>query len=119
MNAVKYLPEKYNEIMNLFFNNEIRVYLPIQELNILLEPIRRRDEPSLEEERDEIRLEDLLGFEDEEESEMESDEEEEPIENEDQKEETDLKQRSDSDEDLTSSDNDSNSSIENLNSIDF
>ncbi len=42
MNAAHYLPDKYNEIMNLMSNRELRVYLPIQELNILLEPVEQQ-----------------------------------------------------------------------------
>lgn len=42
--AVEYLPEKYNEIMTLLYDKEIRVYLPIQELNLLLEPLKHRSE---------------------------------------------------------------------------
>ena len=33
------MPEKYNEILNLMEGREIRACLPIQELNILLEPL--------------------------------------------------------------------------------
>ena len=48
--AVRHLPDKYNELMGLLANKEIRVYLPIQELNILLEPIKNRNEIDLNEE---------------------------------------------------------------------
>ena len=48
--AVRCLPDKYNELMGLLANKEIRVYLPIQELNILLEPIKNRNEIDLNEE---------------------------------------------------------------------
>jgi hypothetical protein len=44
MNGVKCIPEKYIEIMSLLSNREIRVYFPIQELNMLLEPIKRPGE---------------------------------------------------------------------------
>ena len=37
--AIKYLPEKFNEIIRILFNKEMRIYLPIEELNLLLEPI--------------------------------------------------------------------------------
>lgn len=53
MNSIKCLPEKYNEIMDLMANRELRVCLPIQELNILLEPIETRqinDEEEMESE---------------------------------------------------------------------
>lgn len=40
LEAVNCVPEKYNEIMNVMYSREFRVYLPIQELNILLEPIK-------------------------------------------------------------------------------
>jgi len=46
------LPEKYNDIMKILYNKEIRVYLPIQELNLLLEPIRKPGEEVIE--QDEI-----------------------------------------------------------------
>lgn len=55
--AVEYLPEKYNEIMTLLYNKEIRVYLPIQELNILLEPMKSRDEIGDDDNRDEKQME--------------------------------------------------------------
>jgi len=51
--AVENLPDKYNEIMQLLYDKEMRVYLPIQELNILLEPIKRLDELEEEEEEEE------------------------------------------------------------------
>lgn len=38
--AVKYQPEQYNDIMSILYGKELRVYLPIQELNVLLEPIK-------------------------------------------------------------------------------
>lgn len=38
--GTKYLPDQYNEIMNLLYSREMRTYLPIQELNILLEPVQ-------------------------------------------------------------------------------
>lgn len=50
--AVEFLPDKYNEIMRLLYTKEIRTYLPIQELNILLEPIKNRNELMDEEEED-------------------------------------------------------------------
>jgi len=52
--AVENLPEKYNEIMQLLYDKEMRVYLPIQELNILLEPIRRQGEGGEEETDEEV-----------------------------------------------------------------
>jgi len=51
--AVEFLPEKYNEIMKLLYTKEIRTYLPIQELNILLEPIKNRNEIFNEKEEEE------------------------------------------------------------------
>lgn len=50
--AVEFLPDKYNETMRLLYTKEIRTYLPIQELNILLEPIKDRNELMDEEEED-------------------------------------------------------------------
>lgn len=44
LNAVNYLPDKYNEIISIVDKKELRVYLPIQELNIILEPIKRPEE---------------------------------------------------------------------------
>ena len=38
--ATKYVPDQYNEIMNVLYTREMRTYLPIQELNVLLEPIQ-------------------------------------------------------------------------------
>ena len=46
MKTIKFFPEKYNEIMRLMFVKEIRLYLPIQELNVLLEPLRGPNEES-------------------------------------------------------------------------
>ena len=42
--------------MTLLYDKEIRVYLPIQELNLLLEPIKHKSEhnESTEEEDDEV-----------------------------------------------------------------
>lgn len=53
--AVEFLPDKYNEIMRLLYTKEIRTYLPIQELNILLEPIKDRNELMDEEEEDDYK----------------------------------------------------------------
>ncbi len=44
LSVVKYLPEKYIEVMNLLSNREIRINLPVQELNILLEPLIRAED---------------------------------------------------------------------------
>jgi DNA-directed RNA polymerase delta subunit len=38
---VETLPDKYNDIMNLMGNRELRACFPIQELNILLEPVQK------------------------------------------------------------------------------
>ena len=121
MNAAKYLPEKYNEIMNLFYTNEIRVYLPIQELNILLEPLKSQGELTASEENEEndyIRIKDMM------ESNEESDEssvEDEDLDQEEHLQEDTLNKENDNpiDNQLFDMENDSNSSVENLNSIDF
>ena len=47
LNAAFYLPEQYNDIMNILYEKEIRLYLPIQELNVILEPIRGPEEMNL------------------------------------------------------------------------
>ena len=47
------MPEKYNEIMKTLYNKEIRVYLPIQELNLLLEPLHKPGEELVEEKEEE------------------------------------------------------------------
>jgi hypothetical protein len=52
MNGVKCIPDKYIEIMNLLSNREIRVCFPIQELNMLLEPIKKSGESDIEDEDD-------------------------------------------------------------------
>jgi hypothetical protein len=44
IDGIKCLPDNYLEIMNVMSNREIRVYFPIQELNLLLEPIKRPGE---------------------------------------------------------------------------
>ena len=48
LNSIEFLPEKYNEIIKLMEKKELRFLFPIQELNILLEPIDKISE-SLEE----------------------------------------------------------------------
>ena len=53
MNAISYLPNKLIEIIQLLYNKELRIYLPIEELNILLEPIKTRGELEKEEELNE------------------------------------------------------------------
>lgn len=52
MNAIQHLPQKYNEIIRILFNKEMRIYLPIEELNLLLEPIPRMDEGEEDESND-------------------------------------------------------------------
>ena len=47
------MPEKYNEILKTLYNKEIRVYLPIQELNLLLEPLHKPGEELVEEKEEE------------------------------------------------------------------
>ncbi len=44
LEIVDSLPDKYNDLMNLVGNRELRACLPIQELNILLEPIQKASE---------------------------------------------------------------------------
>jgi hypothetical protein len=63
MKTIQYLPEKYNEIMRLMFVKEIRFYLPIQELNVLLEPLRDPNEEneSDDDESDAITREEIFG----------------------------------------------------------
>jgi len=48
-NAIQCLPQKYNEIIRMLFNKEMRTYLPIEELNLLLEPIPSYDEEDVAE----------------------------------------------------------------------
>ncbi len=44
LNIVESLPDKYNDLMSLLGNRELRACLPIQELNILLEPMQKASE---------------------------------------------------------------------------
>lgn len=64
MKTIRFLPEKYNEIMRLMFVKEIRFYLPIQELNVLLEPLRGPNEEieSDDDESDAITREEIFGM---------------------------------------------------------
>lgn len=48
--GTKYLPDQYNEIMNLLYSREMRTYLPIQELNILLEPVQDPSQITIDQE---------------------------------------------------------------------
>jgi hypothetical protein len=77
MKTIKVLPEKYNEIMRLMFVKEIRLYLPIQELNVLLEPIRGPNEEteSDDSESDAITREEIFGLSSSEEQETSDDDE--------------------------------------------
>lgn len=42
--SIEFLPEKYNEIIKLMEKKELRFLFPVQELNILLEPIDKMSE---------------------------------------------------------------------------
>ncbi|RNA16691.1 NRDE2 -like protein, partial [Brachionus plicatilis] len=42
--SVEFMPEKYNEVILLMDKKELRFLFPIQELNILLEPIDKNDQ---------------------------------------------------------------------------
>lgn len=54
------MPDQYNEIMNVLYAREMRTYLPIQELNVLLEPIQNPSEISRDDEdRDQTGEEEL------------------------------------------------------------
>jgi hypothetical protein len=52
LEAIKYVPDKFNEIIGLLSSKEIRVRLPIEELDMLLEPIKSKNQID-EDERDE------------------------------------------------------------------
>lgn len=85
--AVKYQPEQYNDIMSILYSKELRVYLPIQELNVLLEPIKDPSEldkemEEAEDEESENKSVEMASPEDEEQlSSIEDEEEEETEEN--------------------------------------
>ena len=104
---MKCLPEKYNELMSLLYVKEIRLYLPIQELNILLEPIKTRSD-LLNEEFEQARLSliDLNATSSEDEDNEEEEDEEEKENNESEK--------SSDDESVNLIDYDSSSSVEKL-----
>ena len=58
LNIVDSLPDKYNDLMNLMGSRELRVCFPIQELNILLEPVQKAsdmDYDELERSKEDIR----------------------------------------------------------------
>lgn len=101
---MKCLPEKYNELMSLLYVKEIRLYLPIQELNILLEPIKTRSD-LLNEEFEQARLSliDLNATSSEDEDNEEEDEEE-----------NNESEKSSDDESVNLIDYDSSSSVEKL-----
>ena len=44
LEAVEYLPEKFNEIVGLISNKEIRVRIPVEELDMMLEPIKSKND---------------------------------------------------------------------------
>ena len=79
---MKYLPEKFNEIMSLLSNKEIRVRLPVEELDMLLEPIKSKNQVAEEEDssdenednnnKNDLEVEDNYKIEDMEESEEDS-----------------------------------------------
>ena len=81
--AVKYQPEQYNDIMGILYGKELRIYLPIQELNVLLEPIKDPNEldkemEEAEDEESENKSVEMASFEvDEQLSSIEDEEEEE------------------------------------------
>jgi hypothetical protein len=109
--AVEYLPEKYNEIMSLLYNKEVRVYLPIQELNILLEPIKNKNEQDF--------IEDSESFDESSNESYNSEQIEVQSEKSGQLSEIDMVEEENQVEDQDLTDSDSNSSIENLAKIDF
>ena len=52
------MPDKYNEILRILFAKEIRVYLPIEELNLLLEPLPKPGDFEANEASDEAHTDD-------------------------------------------------------------